>query len=111
MMMSQAGMLSEDGICRSFSASANGIGVGEAVVALVLKTMGKLEADGDNIYAVIKASGINFDGKTTGVTAPNGAMQVGIDRNHIPRKSHQRQRYCLHRDPAHGHTIGRPGRN
>jgi acyl transferase domain-containing protein/enoyl-CoA hydratase/carnithine racemase/acyl carrier protein len=76
--MSQAGMLSQDGECFSFSSKANGIGVGEAVVVLMLKPLSKAIEAGDPIYGAIKASGINFDGKTNGVTAPNGKMQAAL---------------------------------
>ena len=58
--MSQAGMLSADGECHSFSRNANGIGVGEAVVVLMLKPLSKAVAAGDPIYGVVHASGINF---------------------------------------------------
>ncbi|NQZ12850.1 MAG: hypothetical protein HRT35_37350, partial [Algicola sp.] len=80
-MMSQAGMLSQDGQCHSFAKNANGIGVGEAVVVLMLKPLSVAQANGDAIYGTIKASGINFDGKTNGVTAPNGKMQAALIAN------------------------------
>lgn len=73
--MSRAGMLSLEGECRSFAANADGIGVGEAVVVLMLKPLAAAVADGNPIHGILKASGINFDGKTNGVTAPNGRMQ------------------------------------
>jgi acyl transferase domain-containing protein/enoyl-CoA hydratase/carnithine racemase/acyl carrier protein len=76
--LSQAGMLSEDGQCFSFGRQANGIGVGEAVVVLMLKPLSAAIAAEDHIYGVIKASGVNFDGKTNGVTAPNGKMQAEL---------------------------------
>jgi polyketide synthase PksM len=76
--MSEAGMISPDGECFSFANRANGIGVGEAVVVVMLKRLSAAIADGDHIYGVIKASGINFDGKTNGVTAPNGRMQAKL---------------------------------
>jgi acyl transferase domain-containing protein/NAD(P)-dependent dehydrogenase (short-subunit alcohol dehydrogenase family)/acyl carrier protein len=77
-MMSEAGMLSADGHCHSFSKNANGIGVGESVVVLVLKPLSAAIAEGDSIYGTIEASGINFDGKTNGVTAPNGDRQAEL---------------------------------
>jgi len=76
--MSEARMISQDGECFSFSKKANGIGVGEAVVVLMLKPLSAAIANGDHVYATIKASGINFDGKTNGVTAPNGRMQAKL---------------------------------
>ncbi|WP_313912526.1 SDR family NAD(P)-dependent oxidoreductase [Tahibacter sp.] len=76
--MSQAGMLSPDGCCYAFDRRANGMVPGEAVVAIVLKRLSQAEADGDPVHAVIRASGINYDGKTNGITAPNGASQARL---------------------------------
>ena len=76
--MSQAGMLSEDGKCYTFDKRANGMVPGEAVAVVVLKRLSQAEADGDPIYAVIKGSGINYDGKTNGITAPSGVSQTKL---------------------------------
>jgi acyl transferase domain-containing protein len=50
----------------------------EAVAVVVLKRLSKAKADGDPIYAVIKGSGINYDGKTNGITAPSGVAQTKL---------------------------------
>lgn len=76
--MSRAGMLSETGRCYAFDERANGMVPGEAVVALVLKRLSRAQADRDPIHAVIVGSGINYDGKTNGITAPNGAAQMRL---------------------------------
>ncbi len=76
--MSEARMLSPSGQCRSFAKDADGIGVGDAVVVLMLKPLSAALAAGDHVYGTIKASGINFDGKTNGVTAPNGRAQASL---------------------------------
>ncbi|CQR70174.1 Polyketide synthase PksM [Sporomusa ovata DSM 2662] len=76
--MRQAGMLSPDGRCYAFDKRANGMVPGEAVAVVVLKRLSQAEANGDPIYAVIKGSGINFDGKTNGITAPNGIAQANL---------------------------------
>ncbi|BBB89452.1 MAG TPA: SDR family NAD(P)-dependent oxidoreductase [Methylomusa anaerophila] len=76
--MSRAGMLSSDGKCYAFDKRANGMVPGEAVAVVVFKRLSQAEADGDPIYAVIKGSGINFDGKTNGITAPNGIAQASL---------------------------------
>jgi acyl transferase domain-containing protein len=44
----------------------------------VLKRLSEAEADGDPIHAVIRASGINYDGKTNGILAPSGASQASL---------------------------------
>ena len=69
-------MLSTDGHCYAFDKRANGLVPGEAVAVVVLKCLSQAEADGDPIYAVIDGSGINYDGKTNGITAPNGVSQT-----------------------------------
>ncbi|MHA6832456.1 SDR family NAD(P)-dependent oxidoreductase [Ralstonia pseudosolanacearum] len=76
--MTQAGMLSPDGKCYTFDRRANGMVPGEAVCCVVLKPLARAEADGDRIYGVLRASGINYDGKTNGITAPSGAAQQGL---------------------------------
>ena len=76
--MSQAGMLSENGKCYTFDKRANGMVPGEAVAVVLLKRLSRAEAEGDPIYAVIKGSGINYDGKTNGITAPSGVSQTAL---------------------------------
>ncbi|WP_315823398.1 beta-ketoacyl synthase N-terminal-like domain-containing protein [Paraflavitalea speifideaquila] len=76
--MSQAGMLSPNGKCYSFDKRANGMVPGEAVTVVVLKRLSKAIADGDAIYATIVGSGLNYDGKTNGITAPSGIAQAAL---------------------------------
>ncbi|WP_437836523.1 SDR family NAD(P)-dependent oxidoreductase [Sorangium sp. So ce1153] len=75
---SQAGMLSEDGRCKTFDRGADGYGRGEGVVALLLKPLGKAEADGDPIYGLIRGSAENHGGKATSATAPNPVAQQAL---------------------------------
>ena len=78
--MSNAGMLSPDGRCHTFDQRANGFVPGEGVGVVLLKPLAKAEADGDPIYAVIKAWGTNQDGRTNGITAPNPLAQAELER-------------------------------
>jgi acyl transferase domain-containing protein len=78
-LSSSAGMLSPDGKCKTFDDAANGIVIGEAVGAVVLKPLARAKADGDRILAVIKASGINQDGRTHGMAAPNAHAQAALE--------------------------------
>ena len=48
---------------------------GLKVVALFLKRMADALRDKDTILAVIKGSAINNDGKSAGLTVPNGKSQ------------------------------------
>src|SRR5216110_2609936 len=78
--MCNAGMLSPDGQCKTFDASANGFVPGEGVGALVLKRLADAEADQDQIYGVIIGSGMNQDGATNGITATSVRSQIELER-------------------------------
>lgn len=55
-------IVSPDGHCRAFDAKAQGTIFGSGVGCVVLKPVERALADGDHIYAVIKATAINNDG-------------------------------------------------
>ena len=64
-------MLSPDGQCKAFDASANGYVRGEGCGVLVLKRLSDAEADGDRIRAVIRGAAVNHGGAGVGLTVPN----------------------------------------
>lgn len=66
---------SSDDIVRTFDKNANGTVWGEGVGAVFLKPLKKALEDKDPIYAVIKASAINNDGASNGITAPDARAQ------------------------------------
>ena len=70
-----AGMLSPDGRCYTFDQRANGFVPGEAVGVVMLKRLADAERDGDNILGVLRGWGVNQDGRTNGITAPNAESQ------------------------------------
>ncbi len=71
----KGGFLSKDGRCKTFDASANGYVRGEGGGILILKRLDDAVKDGNKIYAVIRESLVNQDGKTTGITVPNDDAQ------------------------------------
>ncbi|GET41659.1 type I polyketide synthase [Microseira wollei] len=77
---SSAGMLSPDGRCKTFDASANGYVRSEGCGVVVLKRLSQAIADNDNILALIRGCAINQDGASNGLTAPNGLSQEAVIR-------------------------------
>ena len=57
------GFLSPDGRCYAFDSRANGYVRGDGICMLVLKHIDDAIRDGDPIRAVIRATGLNQDGK------------------------------------------------
>ncbi|QFQ28648.1 SDR family NAD(P)-dependent oxidoreductase (plasmid) [Bacillus thuringiensis] len=75
---SKAGMLCEDGRCKTFSKEANGYVRGEGVGMLVLKKLSDAEASGDHIYGVIRGTAENHGGRAASLTAPNPKAQADL---------------------------------
>ncbi|MFA6570861.1 MAG: amino acid adenylation domain-containing protein, partial [Bacteroidota bacterium] len=69
---------SDDSRTHAFDESASGTGGGEGVIAIVLKRLTDAVQSHDNIYAVIKGSAINQDGRSIGITAPNPTSQSEV---------------------------------
>jgi len=76
----QAGLSAPDGRCKPFCQDADGIGRGEGVAAVVLRRLDDAIAAGQPIYAVVKGSAVNHDGRSNGVTAPNRRSQAELMR-------------------------------
>ncbi|WP_394843018.1 SDR family NAD(P)-dependent oxidoreductase [Pendulispora brunnea] len=75
MIRCQARMLSPSGRCATFDASADGYIPGEGSGVVVLKRLGDALRDGDRIDAVLRATGVNHDGRSNGMTVPSGSAQ------------------------------------
>ncbi|MFB6877490.1 SDR family NAD(P)-dependent oxidoreductase [Streptomyces sp. NPDC056323] len=76
-----AGMLSATGRCHTFDHRADGFVPGEGVGVLVLKRLDDAVADGDHIHGVVRATGVNHDGATNGITAPSSVSQERLLRD------------------------------
>nr|UQK84963.1 hypothetical protein [Archangium gephyra] len=74
----KAGMLCEDGRCKTFSKSANGYVRGEGAGIVFLKRLRDAKRDNDHIYAVIKATSENHGGRGQSLTAPNANAQAEL---------------------------------
>lgn len=78
--LKNAGMISTTGRCRAFDAQADGLVRSEGVGVVVLKLLSQALADCDPIYAVIRGSAINQDGRSNGLAAPNLQAQEALLR-------------------------------
>ncbi len=73
-----AGMLADDGKCKTFDSRANGYVRGEGSGAILIKSLEDAIAHGDHIYAVVKSTAENHGGKATMLTAPNPNAQADL---------------------------------
>ncbi|QSZ34031.1 hypothetical protein DSL72_005611 [Monilinia vaccinii-corymbosi] len=75
---SNSRLFSDEGRSFSFDSRGTGYGRGEGCGMIVLKPLEQALKDNDSIRAVIRGSGINQDGKTPGITMPNGSAQESL---------------------------------
>ncbi|GFF24011.1 nonribosomal peptide synthetase 14 [Aspergillus udagawae] len=73
-------MLSPDGRSRMWDDRANGYARGDGVAAIVMKKLSTALEDGDSIECVIRATGVNQDGRTKGITMPSSDAQAELIR-------------------------------
>ena len=71
-------MMAADGRCKTFDVGADGYVRGEGCGMVVFKRLSDAERDGDSILAVIRGSAVNHDGRSNGMTAPNGLAQEAL---------------------------------
>jgi acyl transferase domain-containing protein len=78
--LSKVRALSPSSRCKAFDASADGYVRGEGCGMVVLKRLSDAERDGDVVLAVIRGSATNHDGRSSGLTVPNGQAQQAVIR-------------------------------
>jgi acyl transferase domain-containing protein len=102
----EAGVLSEDGLCKTFSDRANGYVRGEGVGVLYLKRFDAARRDGDRIYAVIRGSAVGHGGRAISFSAPDPRSQADVISaavlmrrrsgvHHVRRNSRYRHAACI----------------
>ncbi|MCG5432539.1 polyketide synthase [Mycobacterium sp. MYCO198283] len=75
--------LSDDGHCRPYGALASGTVWAEGAAMFVLQRRSAARAAGRPILAEVRASCVNSDGRTVGLTAPSGDAQVRLYRKAV----------------------------
>jgi acyl transferase domain-containing protein len=104
----KARMVSRDGRSKSFDASADGYGRGEGCGVVILKRLSDAEKGGDNILAVLKATSVNQDGASSGLTVPNGTAQVALIREALRKANLQPSDIDVIEAHGTGTPIGDP---
>lgn len=78
--LSDQGLLSPTGTCKTFDAAADGYARGEALNAVYIKKASQAMQDGDHIHATIRGTRVNCDGRTQGMTIPSTTAQEALIR-------------------------------
>ena len=78
--MTEQGVLSPTGLCKTFDAKADGYARGEAINAVFVKPLSDALRDRDPIRAVIRATATNCDGKTPGMACPSSETHEAMMR-------------------------------
>lgn len=77
--------LSPNGRCKAFDKQADGYVRSEGAGIVVLKPLSQAIADNDPIYALIRGSAINHDGRSKGLTVPYGPAQEALIRQALDK--------------------------
>ncbi|KAJ8124668.1 hypothetical protein O1611_g8972 [Lasiodiplodia mahajangana] len=83
--MGPSGVLSPTSECHTFDVSADGYGRAEAVSTVYLKRLSAAIRDKDKVWAVIRGTAINANGKTPGITQPSSKFQEAVIRKAYKR--------------------------
>ena len=78
--MAKGRFLSRKGRCQAFSENADGYVRAEGAAVLLLKPLSAAQRDGNTVHAVVLGTAANQDGRTNGITVPNGDAQIEVMR-------------------------------
>ncbi|PON22311.1 beta-ketoacyl synthase domain-containing protein [Trichoderma gamsii] len=78
-------MLSPTGRSRMWDADADGYARGEGFASILLKTLSQAIKDGDHIECLIRETGVNQDGRTSGITMPSSISQTALIKSTYTR--------------------------
>ncbi|KAM0228605.1 hypothetical protein ACHAPO_010577 [Fusarium lateritium] len=105
---SKLSMLSPSGRSKMWDQDVDGYARGEGIAAVVLKPLSTAIRDNDHIDCIIRATGVNQDGRTPGLTMPSATAQADLIRSTYARagldinKAEDRPQFF------HAHGTGTP---
>ncbi|KAL4971415.1 hypothetical protein BDW66DRAFT_155688 [Aspergillus desertorum] len=105
---SKLSMLSPSGISRMWDKDADGYARGEGIAAVVLKPLSSALRDNDHIECLIRATGINQDGRTPGLTVPSAIAQADLIRSTYVRANLDLNKPEDRPQFFHAHGTGTP---
>ncbi len=79
-VMSKGRFTSTHSRCMAFDERAEGYARGEGAGIVILKPLSRALEDRDRIYAIIRMTGVNQDGRTDGIAFPNSEAQISLMR-------------------------------
>jgi acyl transferase domain-containing protein/acyl carrier protein len=80
LLLSDIGALSPDGRCKAFAASADGFGRAEGCGVIVLARRADARAAGHRVRALVRATALNHDGRSSTLIAPSQEAQAALLR-------------------------------
>ncbi|KAI0116548.1 putative polyketide synthase [Nemania sp. FL0031] len=76
----KSGVLSPTSTCHTFDVGADGYGRAEAMNCLYLKPLSSALRDCDKVWAIIRSTAVNANGRTLGITQPSADLQEAVIR-------------------------------
>jgi 3-oxoacyl-(acyl-carrier-protein) synthase len=105
-MGAKSRILSPAGRCKTFDRSADGFVRSEGCGLLVLKRLADALVDHDRVHAVIRGIAVNQDGRTNGISAPNGLAQQRVIRRALDNAQLEASRVTFLETHGTGTVVG-----
>lgn len=87
---------------------ADGYARGEGLASVVLKTLSSALEDGDHIECIIRETGLNQDGRTTGITMPSNVAQTALIQQTYAKAGLDPKKVSDRPQFFHAHGTGTP---